>query len=362
MGAATPLLQIPAYYCPIAPLIHPQAAEIDACSVEFLARFNLCKEQKQRDRLEAGMGGVAGLIIPRGDQAAVQVASDLAVWVFAFDDICDESPLGSRPGELIEVMARLQRVIETPESPARNDPFAEALRDIRLRLGAVATPVQVGRWVEAMRGYFFVETYRAGNIARQLTPNLSDYAFISLHAGGTRAVVMLPHIAEGIDLPSAVWEDRRIRALTEMATSLGVWDTDIFSYAKESHRSSDGHNLIDVVRNTYGYPSDRALRAAVGMRDRVMCRFLRLREEVMAEGDPSTGRYLQSLGHYIRGLLDWCLNTDRYVYLDGLSGGSRAFCSTGWRDTPSDDSPEPLPIPSIAWWWAVGAAAEAPGA
>lgn len=47
---------------------------------------------------------------------------------------------------------------------------------------------------------------------------------------------------------------------------------------------------------------------------------------------------------------DWSLNTDRYVYLDGR-GGRRAFQPGGERDTPRDDSREPLPIPSISWWW-----------
>ncbi|MEV3855311.1 hypothetical protein AB0J38_13405 [Streptomyces sp. NPDC050095] len=323
MAQSVPPLKIPASYCPIPSLIHPKAAEIDARSVDFLDRFGLFEEQQQRERLIVGMSRV------------------------------------THPGELIEAMSRLQRSIESPELPVQNDPFAQALRDIRLRMNAVATPTQVARWVDAMRGYFFMEAYKACNIARNVAPNLSDYAFIRMHSAGALAFAAFFDIVEGIGLPSTVWEDRRIRALTEMSTSVAMWDSDIFSYAKDSHRSGDGHNLIDAVRNTYACSSDQALETAVATRDRVMCRFLRLREEVTAEGDPSIRQYLQSLGHFIRGHMDWCLLTDRYVYLDGLSSGSLAFHSAGWRDTPSDDSPEPLPIPSIAWWWSVGTTGEA---
>ncbi|MFE7272520.1 hypothetical protein [Streptomyces sp. NPDC057623] len=95
------------------------------------------------------------------------------------------------------------------------------------------------------------------------------------------------------------------------------------------------------------------------MRDRIMCRFLLLREEVTAEGGPLINRYVQRLGHHAHGLLEWAMITDRYVYLDGLSDGSLAFHGAGFCDTPSDSSAEPLPIPSIAWWWAVGATEEA---
>jgi len=57
-------------------------------------------------------------------------------------------------------------------------------------------------------------------------------------------------------------------------------------------------------------------------------------------------------------VLDWSLATDRYVYLDGL-GGTRAFTPGGWRDTPRDSSTDPLPIPSISWWWRYDPAAAA---
>ncbi|GAA3642480.1 hypothetical protein GCM10022267_31360 [Lentzea roselyniae] len=326
----------------------------DQRSIDYLTRFGLGGDEEQQARLAAGMGGIAGWLVPRGSEEGVQLFSDLAAWTFAFDDICDEGALHGRPGELAETTVRLLRVLEAPYLPIHGDPFAEALRAVRLRLDSLATPVQIGRWIEAMRGSFFVDLYKACNLVRGVTPTLDDFAYFRLYSGGALAFPVLTHIVDNIPLPQETWEDRRVRALTEMAASVPTWDSDIFSYVKESHRSGDGHNLIDAVRVTFGCSPQEALRKAVALRDRAMCRFLCLRDEVAAEGDPLLNRYLQSLGHYMRGVLDWGLSTERYRYLDGLSGGTVAFESMGVSETPSDDSPEPLPIASIAWWWKVG--------
>jgi len=94
---------------------------------------------------------------------------------------------------------------------------------------------------------------------------------------------------------------------------------------------------------------DEAYERAMIMWDRMMTLFLRLRDRIVAEL-PQLGGYVAGLGEYIRGVLDWCRTTDRYVYLDGR-GGPRAFTPGGWRATPRDSSTDPLPIPSVSWWW-----------
>lgn len=347
-------LQIPPYYCPIPPLRHPDSAAFDEKSVKFLSDFGLHGGSEQLARLSAGMGGVAGYIAPRGGPDGVQLVSDLAAWAIAIDDVIDEGPLGTRPGELVQVMARLQRTIEAPELPVHDDPFASALRDVRLRMDSLATPFQVALWAEAMRGYFYAEAQKACNLTCGLIPALSDFVVFRLYSAASLSFPRLVHIAEGIPLTPAAWADRRIPALTEMAASVGIWQNDIFSYAKDSHRSGDGHNLIDVLRNERGCSTDQALVEATAMCDRVMCRFLQLSKEVTAQSDTAVSDYVRGLGHYIRGFLDWSLASDRYVYLSGVNGGARAFAEPGERETPSDDSAQPLPVASIAWWWAVG--------
>jgi len=156
-------------------------------------------------------------------------------------------------------------------------------------------------------------------------------------------------VCNGCPPPPRLLADRRVRAILEVAATLTDWETDVISFGKETERTGDGFNLIDAVCQDTGCGVDQAFERAMIMWDRMMTLFLRLRDRLMAEL-PQLAGYVAGLGQYIRGVLDWSLSTDRYVYLDGL-GGTRAFTPGGWRDSPRDTSADPLPIPSISWWW-----------
>jgi hypothetical protein len=350
--AAGPPIKIPTLYCPIPSEIHPMAAEIDAGSIEFMKKFDIVGDEQQRTRLAAGMEKMAGRVAPRGDPAIVQLFSDYAIWLIAMDDLLDEGPLATKPAELLTFLARLQRSIEAPELPIEDHPLFAALRDIRLRLHKVVTPAALERWVRGTCSYFLVESWRGATIAAGNAPGLSDYLYFRLHSGAALGVAWIAHLSYCCDPPNQVWEDRRVVALTEMAACLPNYATEIHSYAKDGYRTRDKYNLVDAAAATHGYDSQQALIAAVAMHDRIMCRFLELSEQVERDADTQLMRYLQSLHNYVRGLIDWTLATPRYRYLNGVDGPIITQ-SAGLTDTPSDDSHEPLPIPSIAWWWQV---------
>jgi hypothetical protein len=74
--------------------------------------------------------------------------------------------------------------------------------------------------------------------------------------------------------------------------------------------------------------------------------FLRMSAHLKATGSPQLRQYVDSLGHFIRGAQDWEITSIRYTTPDDPADLPSTF-----RDTPTDDSPEPLDIPVISWWW-----------
>ncbi len=344
-------ITIPGVYCPFPSAIHPKAYDFDRQTAEFLDESGLCNDQRERARLTTSLDGVAGRILPHGDDNVVQVCSDFIAWIFAFDDICDkpfpEAAAHSARAELIATMLRIQRAIEAPVEDC-DDRYASSLQNIQNRLVEMAAPIHVERWTGALRGHFLAEAARLAMTAAGRIPSLDDYVFWRLDAAAAMATVTFVPIAMNIEMPPELWAERRIRSVTEMAATLSVWDSDIVSYAKESESVADGHNLVEVLRIARECSVEGALAAATAMRDRVMCRFLRLREELAADGNPSTAHYAQGLGHYVRGALEWARSTYRYRYFDD---DQIALQDSRWSEAPSDDSSEPLPIPSIAWWW-----------
>ncbi|MEV7781570.1 hypothetical protein [Kitasatospora sp. NPDC088351] len=347
-------LRLPAFYCPIPRAVHPGADEADAHTIAWLDRFGLFSDQTQRDRMATThCGRLAALMAPFCPSSdLLKVYADFCTWAFAFDDdFCDEGPLRFHPAEQADAFGRMHRAIEIPEYPLdQADNYAMALRDIRVRIDAHASPVQGDRFAEWMRNYFMIELRKSGNSARGIRPNLSDYAVHRLYGGGGMVFPHMPAAFENIDLPAATRARRDIHALTEMAATVVTWDTDFFAFVKERERTNDGNNLIEVVAAEYDLPVDDALSTAMAMRDRVMCLYLRLGDAVRAKADPPLHRYSTLLDHYVRGSLEWDHEAARYPrYL--RSDGTLPVTLTGWTDHPGSDDPTPLPIRSISWWW-----------
>jgi hypothetical protein len=341
-------LPIPAVFCPLPAAVNGRHEELESQTVAWLRTFALFASEDQHSRLtHTAVGELVARVSPDGQSPALQIVADFYMWLFAFDDAyCDESSLGLKPGPMAVELARVLRVAEAPQHPVPGDnAYAVALRDIRKRLESVATAVQLTRWVEAMRGYFYFQVWEAANRSQGVAPSLNDYAFARLQSGAVKVTMMLLDVADGYELPPAEMEKASTRAMVEMACAVIDWDNDIASHHKENARCPDGQNLRDIISREYGLAPEQALERAVAMRDRVMRRFLNLREQVLPTASPQLDRFIASLCHWIRGNLDWQATTMRYGHASAITGRAQ------FASHPSDDSALPLPMETIAWWW-----------
>ncbi|ONK14103.1 hypothetical protein [Streptomyces sp. MP131-18] len=338
----------PVLYCPIAPAVHPQAERIEAECRAWLGSWGLFADEAGRARLTGARAGeLSARVLPRGSAEGVRLSADFQMWLFAFDDALDDA-LGEEGEEAAPgVCAPLLRVLDAPCAGPGGDRWARALREIRLRVQALATPVQLDRWVAAT-GHFL--TGRARESARGRAaplPSLNDYASHRLRSGAVRACVTLMDVVEGYELPPADAGRAEVRALTEMCAVLVCWDNDIVAARhEERHRAAPRPNLVDVTGHEYDCPPAEALARAVAARDRVMQRFqaVRTRAEPVA-ADP-VRRYLGGLGTWVRGNLDWSVRSARHRP-DGAPAAGRVRL-TG---TPPGRDEGPLPLPAVAWWW-----------
>jgi hypothetical protein len=166
-------------------------------------------------------------------------------------------------------------------------------------------------------------------------------------SGGPPTLAML-EIATAAEVPAREMDSPAVRALTEMAILVAAWDNDLHSYRKERWEGHTDQNIITVLAHHEGWTDEEAMVRAVGMRDRVLTRFLRLREDTRRSAGEELRQYLECLGHAIRGNIDWALKVPRYNTAE-VAGVPLEM--PGWADGPSDGSTAPLPIPGITWWW-----------
>jgi terpene synthase-like protein len=344
------------FYCPIPAAVHLGVAEIAERSLAWVTRMGLCTDERQRRRAMAANGAeFYGRITPHGDLDRLGIAADWIYWAGFFDDTrCDEGVSRDRSDGFTALASRLLRTLESLDPRVcEGDPCLLALLDIAVRFSKTATPVQMNRWVEAHRKWLFGVADRRALAARGAMPGVDAYLTMRLWDAAGAPITAMIEMVNGGEIPAPEMDTPRVRAVAEIAAMIGALDNDRISRFKEVHGNTEEHNLLNVITGTRGCPPEEALREIVALRDRMMCLFLRLREEALSGAGPALRRYLADLGHMIRGHVDWSFTAARYSTLYGADGAPTGAVELeiGWASEPSDDRLEAPPLPSIAWWW-----------
>ncbi|MDQ1013116.1 hypothetical protein QFZ82_007601 [Streptomyces sp. V4I23] len=341
-------LAIPPTYAPIPSAIHPSHAAIDARTAAWADQFNLGSQEWRSRLVTQDIGVFASRILPEGEEEVVALLSDFVIWLFAVDDgYCEEGDLGDKPYELAAVLHRLLRIAQNPQAPMlTDDPLAEGLRDLTLRVSRWGTALQAGRWVDTLREYFFAVVWEAEQRAANRVPTLNDYALMRLYDGATSVVQPFLEMGQGFELQPHERDSKALRAAAEMTSFITTWDNDIYSHHKESRGTGYYLNVVRVLMHEYDLSPEAALTMAVAQRDRVMCLFLSLRAKLEDQGSPQMRQYLRGLSSFIRATQDWSISSLRYTTPD-----DPALLPSAFTDRPTDDSTDPLDIASISWWW-----------
>ncbi|MGW7276129.1 selina-4(15),7(11)-diene synthase [Streptomyces sp. NPDC054864] len=341
-------LIVPPFFSPVPPAIHPRHDDIDAGTAAWAEFFRIGSPELRERLVEHDIGTFSARILPDGRDEVVLLLSDFVLWLFGVDDgYCEEGELGHRPGELAGVLHRLTRVAQNPQtSMLDDDPLAAGLRDLRARVDQYGTTDQAARWVDALREYFFAVVWEAGHRRAGSIPELNDYTLMRLYDGATSVVLPMLEMGHGYELQPHERTSPAMRAAAEMASFIITWDNDILSDHKERHAPGYHLNVLRVLEQEHGLTADEALGLAIAQRDRVMCLFMRLSRHLTRVGSPQTRQYVTSLAHFIRAAQDWGISSVRYTTPE-----NPANIPTGFTDVPTDDSPDPLQIPAISWWW-----------
>jgi hypothetical protein len=356
------VIRVPDFYCPIPAKVSAHSDDAERVVVDWLTDFSLAESEAQRLYFaRSRFPNFPGRALPSARPDLLPLAGKEVMWLQSFDDVHSDEPTGGTSvDDFVVLLAKLTRVIEDPDAPLlRDNPWARALRDLRLSIGKAATPAQTDRWVQAHIDYFQGLLWEAVQRTRGHMPGVDDYVNMWLKQSGVLPCIVFTDIACGYELPADLWADPRVRRLREMVTVIIGWDNDLTSYDKEVHRAVERglpavENLVAVVAAERGCVVDEAVRVVGVMRDRAMRLFVRLRDDLAAE-NAELARYAHGLGQWIRAYLDYSGRSPRYTDPtnpdDAMVSARRP---EGWRITavepPVDEAALPA-LPSISSWW-----------
>jgi hypothetical protein len=350
-------VEIAPFFCPIEPVMHPRVRDVEEASVDWATRIGLCRTVAQLARWRGTHSAAfyAGMT-PQGIVERLQIAVDWVYWGFSFDDHrCDEGSNATDPTRFVPVASRLLRILETQDAAlCGQDPYLLGLCDLVRRYRELGTAVQTRRWVAAhhlwMSGVIQQNTHRAHGGPT----SVDDYIATRIHDGGGPPVQAMYEFVNGAEIPGSEMDSPPVRAITELFWLIASLDNDRVSRHKEILGQRDAYNLVDVIARCENRCELDAAQQMIAYRDRLMCLFLRLRDQHAQGASAPLCTYLTSLGHGIRSNIDWSLTAPRYNTLyadDGVTQTARITLVGRCVEQPTDESMEPLPWPSVAWWW-----------
>jgi Terpene synthase family 2, C-terminal metal binding len=350
-------VEIAPFFCPIEPVMHPLVQDMEEASAHWAMRMGLCQTEAQLARWRSTHAAAfcAG-INPQGIAERLQIAVDWMYWVFIFDDqYCDESSSTSDPARLVPVASRLLRILETQDAAlCGQDPHLLGLCDLVRRYRELGTAVQARRWTAAHYLWLFGVIQQNTHRAHGGPTSVDDYIATRIHDCGAPTAQAMFEFVNGAEIPGSEMDSLPVRAINELFGLIGALDNDRVSRHKEILGQHDTNNLIDIIARCENRSEQDAARQMIAHRDRLMCLFLRLRDQLVHDASAPLRTYLTSLGHCIRSNIDWSLTVPRYNTLyaqDGITPTARITLASHCTDQPTDESLEPLPWPSVAWWW-----------
>ncbi|MEV7434966.1 terpene synthase family protein [Streptomyces griseoviridis] len=348
-------LSLPPLYCPIDAAVHPELDSIERDSEAWLDRFRLYTSDIDRAWVIARHYAEAmGRIYPKGITDRVALTARWLHWIFYVDDVRMET--ATTPTKLASAIGLTSHLLRVMESPA-TEPAADqtgpvaALRSLMASAQAVATPTQLHRLVDAHRKWFHAILW---GMSGPTPAGLDEFLHLRMLNAGGAASLSWSEIAAGEEIPGAEFHSPAMRALQESSFLMMALDNDLLSYNRELLVDKTNLNIVMVLGRLNNCPAEEALCQAVAVRDRLTTLFLRLRAQEEPKLSAAGRAYVADLGYAIRSNLDWGAHSARYTAVTTrtqLPPTDPNPIPLQLNDHPSDLSTEPLPCPSIAWWW-----------
>lgn len=310
-------IKLPTLYCPFPSTINQYASAAYHHNLDWLRSFNIViDESASPNWRELKFSDLVARTYPTISLEALEIIADFMVWYFIFDDEFEKAGISKQPELLESEHARLVDIMNGASLRDDDTPAVVTLRDIFQRLHQLphGTSELILRFAKNLEDFLQGVRWEALNHSQGITPVLADYMKMRVFTSGVYPCFDLILIAEQIALPPEVIFHPIVKRLDRAANHVSSWANDILSVNKEI-REGKTHNLVLVLQQEYQIPLKEAVKRAVELHDAEVQTFIELSAHPPSFGvevDVNLQRYLSGLRSWMRGCLDWYLESGRY--------------------------------------------------
>ena len=252
---------------------------------------------------------------PLADADTIGPVAEWLLWVFPFDDLCEEVFATDTAAELLPADATglAMDLVATALPRAVTEGMTGFCRDVT----AGRSPGWTNRFLRDLDTYALHAIRYAGTSAEDDLPPLDEFVVLRREEGAAKPTVDLVEVAAGADLPEEFRGSPPWRRLCDSCADVLTWTNDIYSHQKERHAGSR-FNLVDVLVRHARLSEDAARARAVDMTDEKAREFAAGAAELV-HGDEFRSlpwgtrsdvlRCVRGMEHWMRGQYEWFVIT-----------------------------------------------------
>lgn len=316
------LVTLPNFYCPFPSAIHPQVEAIHQHTLLWATEHRLLQQDAAIRRFNASrFAWLAARVHPHTSFEELALTNDFFTWLFMLDDQFDDSSYGRQPARMQIVVDRLLTILGIERGAhirPLDGPIAEALRDLWARALPLTAPHWQRRFAGHLRDYLDAYIWETDLRARGETPGVALYIQKRQDAGAMHLALDYIDLAEHVDLPPEIYESTPFQALLLITNNVVCWQNDIVSVEKELAHG-DYSNLVLVLQKEHGC----SLQEGVERANEMTTREVKLLEHLSAfvtalfhDHKNTIDTYLAAMQAWIRGNLDWSLESYRFSNIE----------------------------------------------
>lgn len=299
---------LPALYSPFPRRMSPHFSAASEHAAGWVERLCLFPDEGARRRFIAmDIPRLSAMAYPSCSAAALELATDWCVWLFAWDDRCDRTPIGRSPGELSRAHAEYRAILAGAGPDSAAPPLSHALADLRDRMLAMSDPSFFERFAARVEDYFRGCVWEAENRARSVVPERRSYVTMRPACGAVDTAFELFALTDGAGPPGPARE--RFAELERAANNVICWANDILSVHREL-ASGDVHNLVIILMHEERLSLGDALVRAARMHDAEVRRYQEIERRLALDG--AVSHRCSLIRAWIAANQEWSLSTSRY--------------------------------------------------
>lgn len=299
--------------------VHPAVWSIDESTEAWARRTGLITGDPDSSALaRARFGRLAARLLPDADRDRAELYGRWLIWLFAFDDLRDEGPLGGSATAVETRFAELLKALRRGGPRPEADPLELALTEL---WGATAHGMSREwrhRFMNRLEDHRAACAEEAVHRRTRHVCSVEDYPGLRRRTAG---LFMFDLLEPALDreLPAGVIRSPAWNALVQATADIIAWSNDVISYPGERKAGHDTHNYLAVLARAYGLEPDQT---AAWVTDRITERLPEaaaaarrlpaecLRLDLTGESAHEAARTLLAAP---RAYLDWLHESGRYV-------------------------------------------------